>query len=166
MVFRRLLSRLGGNNNPTVEWFEDHSRPLEIDFAIPSLGGVTFDQPIDALSWLGPAAEADSSALRFYAKGLTVFLVNGQHDAWCVEFREHNGYEPFCGMCLWDGRQVTLSASSTPEETVAQLGEASQCDHDDAGNIEMLHYGSVEFEFADDLEGERTLSAVVCMASS
>ena len=165
MGIRELFHRLFGKANPTAEWQEDPSHPLDVDFGVPSLGDVTFDQPVVDLSWLGPADEADDSSIVFYSKGLQLFPVNGELNSWGVEFRKHSGFQPFGGTCLWNGKSLELSAETTPDDLFAQLGDSRANDLDNTGRTEMLHYGKAEFEFSDDNEGNRTLSAIVCLGS-
>lgn len=78
------IGGLFGQHFPTAEWQEDRSHLLEVDFGVPSLGGVAPDQPIADLSWLGPADEAGDSSILFYSKGLQLFPIDGELNSWGV----------------------------------------------------------------------------------
>lgn len=101
----------------------------------------------------------------FYFKGLQLFPADGERNSWGVEFREHSGFQPFAGTCRWNGKTLQLSAGTAPDDLTAQLGDPCANALDDSGRTEMMHYGKAAFEFSDNEDGKRTLSASVCLGS-
>jgi len=167
-MFRR------GRPDDTTDWVSDSSQTCRFCLDQASLNDVCLGDAFDRFRWLGPAEGRSKGGppddYYYFAQGLQVSASDGTVDHFILEFfqkPEWQGdprFRAFAEEITHQGRQISLTPETTPEDLVSQIGEPN--DHrEQHGDSLSLHYSfnsaTVSFDFVCDNEGKQVLHAVL-----
>ena len=145
-----------GGRDVTKDWIARPEYELVVDLDRASLGGTTFERPIDEVSWLGPAEdsqEAKQGNLFYYSCGLRVDVKDGLFDGACIYY-DMPGFQPFTGKVIYHGGTMPLSPSTTETQAIECFGQPEEREDDgEMGfSIEYMHHDNW-FELQFNLDG-------------
>jgi hypothetical protein len=145
-------------NNPTRSWRRDSDRELVLDLDSHTLCGVTIGDPIDRLSFLGPATRWPYD-LEFAHLGIAICPEADDRIAEIsIFFADSHGahFEPFAGTIRFRGEHITLCHQCTESTIVAQFGEAYWRDQDKDEVLLFFEWGEREWQIEFDRGGGLT----------
>lgn len=167
-IFRR------GRPDLTADWVADGSQSCRFCLDQASLNDVCLGDAFDSLRWLGPAEGRSQGGppndYYYFSRGLLISESDGAVDHFILEFSHKpewgiNGrVQPFDSEATYQGNEVSLCPTTTPDDLVAQIGEPN--DHrEQHGDSLSLHYSfndaTVSFDFVCSESGKQVLHAVL-----
>ena len=155
-MLRAITNMLYRHKDPTRYWVPDPSRLL-VDVRRCRFCGAALGGNFANLTVLGPSEDARKAArgyLEWNSRGVYCMVENGRIGDFTVVLADSKRFRSFPGSILNDDVPAAISARTTPEELVTQLGEPfgrSKNDWDDAV-VYFYEYEAGEVQFAFDKE--------------
>lgn len=166
-----LLSWLSGRKDVTARWTRAANLRLSLDFASGALCGVALGERLERLAFLGPAdgGRGPDADLVYRELGLAVGVQRGRiasYDLWWRDSLEQ-GFQPYAGTVLRDGRPLALGTATTEAGLVLALGEPYWRDHDEEETILFYELKDWRGDFTErqiELDAEGRLTALLVVA--
>jgi hypothetical protein len=150
---RSFWSKLHGRQNRTAAWqaVPALNETLTVDLTTHRFGAVAVGEPIDRLSFLGPADNCHEQTEIHDYKKRGFYLVEDDGRLEAVVFVLHAGPDvvPFVGRWVFDGRSRTITSQTRPQDVRWDLGEPSRTETEPDGELVWVYeFPGVEWEFA------------------
>lgn len=146
------LNKLLGRQNRTADWpaTPNSVDVLQVNLDTHRFGGVAIGDPIDKLSFLGPAANCYQpvSVYDYPEQGFYISEDDGRLDA--VVFLWHSAPKPsFTGQWIYENQPCSIHAQTQPTQLQAIWGNPTKVYTEDLGELVWLYrFPTVEWEFA------------------
>ncbi len=146
------LNKLLGRKNRTADWpaILNSADVLQVNLDTHRFGGVAIGDPIDKLSFLGPAANCyQITEMYHYPKqGFYITEDDGRLEA--VIFLWNPAPEPsFVGQWVYDNQPFPIHAQTQPAQVEAMWGKPTKAYTEEMGELVWLYqFSTVEWEFA------------------
>jgi hypothetical protein len=159
-----LLDLLLNRKNVTYDWVKRPGLPLVVDLDRHSLCGVAVGAAIAGLAGLGPADDRrHQGAVLGYGRG-GFYLTYDRRLATLTGFvlgltTGSGAARPYAGTWRWRGREVMLSASTSPQRLTELLGEEPFHDFRDEVTGELVRFyehPAAEWQFVFDAQSHLT----------
>lgn len=139
--------------NRTAVWQVDQARSktLTVDLTNHRFGDVAVGDPIEGLSFLGPADNAHKETEIYDYKKRGFYLVEdeGRLETAVFLFLPEQGGVPFAGRWVSNGRSRTITSQTRPQDVRWDLGEPSRTETEADGELVWIYeFPGVEWEFA------------------
>ena len=156
-----------GFNDPAQSWCARPGLMLEFDLDRHALCGVPLGAATESLSVFGPPDQPRTSAdasFWYCGRGFSVDLENRLVDCFTFVWRDdlEQGFSPFAGRFVRDGRRVELNGDASEELIVRQLGAPYWKDTDESETLLFYEVAGVEWQFELNLESR--LKALIVTA--
>jgi hypothetical protein len=150
---RSFWSKLHGRQNRTAAWqaVPALNETLTVDLTTHRFGAVAVGEPIDRLSFLGPADNCHEQTEIYDYKKRGFYLVEdeGRLEAVVFILRPERGVVTFVGRWVCDGRSRTITSQTRPQDIRWDLGEPSRTETEPGGELVWVYeFPGVEWEFA------------------
>lgn len=160
------LSRLFGIDI-TRNWTADSGLKIKFDFNKFALCSVKIGDPLERLEKFGPAQDksaAGHGVLRYYSKGVEIGVNHGvvAHYVLVIDDYLKLGYQPFSGVCEYQGNNIAINAGTSEEDIVEYFGEP-YWRNEDSDEI-ILFYEFKDTEVQVELSTDKKLKAVVIVS--
>ena len=165
-----LFDKLFGGGDPSAKWVRDSALKVEVDLGTGSLCGVRLGLRPDALSRLGPPESKSATEEGTFAwldLGVQADAQKGLLTSYTIGFRlEGEGFSPFGGSILLDGKPIGLGGASRPEDVLGLLGEPwhRYADPEDPEGDVSWFYERRGLEWEVEMLASGLLSAIVLHA--
>lgn len=134
--------------NPTRTWLLDPSKPLVLDLDSHQLSGVGIGDPVQLLSFLGPATSW-SGTLAFPHHGIAVS--DSDDSVWELLFYFGHPAEAkggtYRGVIQHKGIPIEMNANDSEQTITARFGEAYWRDSDEDETILFYEFPAREWQF-------------------
>jgi hypothetical protein len=150
---RSFLSKLLGRQNRTAAWrsVPALNETLTVDLTTHRFGNVAVGEPIDRLSFLGPAdnCHEQSEIFDYSKRGFYLVEDEGRLEAVVFILRPERSVVSFAGSWVCDGRSRTITSQTRPQDIRWDLGDPSQTETEPDGELIWVYeFPGVEWEFA------------------
>lgn len=126
----------------TREWVAEPGLVPALDLDRHTLCGVALGEPFERLRGLGAAEGGTFGAdgdYAYFSRGLRVELSKGRCETFQLYLVGEEGFVPFIGRCVHQGRDVSLDGLVTESELTARFGPPYWRDEDEDGE-RLLFY--------------------------
>lgn len=145
----------------TQEWVAEPGLVPRLDLDRHSLCGVALGERFEQLHGLGAAQGGSFGGdgdYAWYTRGLHVEVARGRCAAFRIYFVEEEGYLPFAGECVFQGRALALSALTTESDFISRFGAPYWRDEDEDGE-RVLFYEHARADRGDQVEWQVELDS-------
>lgn len=153
------LNKLRGHKNRTFSWqaAPAQNEMLVVDLTTHRFCEVAIGDPIDRLSFLGPADNSrdQTEIYNYYRRGFYLVEDRGRLETVVFLLRAERNITPFVGNWLCNGRTRAITAQTKPKDVRWELGEPSQTEGEPTRELIWIYqFPGVEWEFAWTAEEE------------